>query len=142
MATNFQSAVTSILMKFFSIFFLHFACVKNGKKLWKKFFHFGSRWCHLPKGLDKNCFSVITSELSNFFQSVFCISFVLSARTFNGRKVFDKIKVGGLLLIFLFQQFCLLKKSMFNCSFVAYRKIAAYECKNFLVFQNVILWKT
>jgi hypothetical protein len=36
----------------------------------------------------------------------------------------------------------LLKKSMFNCSFVAYRKIAASKCKNFLVFQNVILWKT
>jgi hypothetical protein len=31
---------------------------------------------------------------------------------------------------------------MFNCSFVAYKKIAAYKCKNFLVFQNVILWKT
>jgi hypothetical protein len=28
------------------------------------------------------------------------------------------------------------------CSFVAYRKIAAYKCKNFLVFQNVISWKT
>jgi hypothetical protein len=36
----------------------------------------------------------------------------------------------------------LLKKNMFDCSFAAYRKIAAYKCKNFLVFQNVILWKT
>jgi hypothetical protein len=25
----------------FRQFFLHFACVENGEKLWKKFFHFG-----------------------------------------------------------------------------------------------------
>jgi hypothetical protein len=67
-------------------------------------FHFGSRWRYLPKGLVKNCFSAITSEVSNFFQSVFCIIFVLSARKFNGRKVFEKIIAGGLFLIFWFQQ--------------------------------------
>jgi uncharacterized membrane protein YagU involved in acid resistance len=67
-------------------------------------FHFGSRWRHLPKGLVENCFSAIISEVSNFFQFVFCISFVLLARKFNGRKVFEKIIVGGLFLIFLFQQ--------------------------------------
>jgi hypothetical protein len=63
MATNFQSAVTFVLMKFFSKSLLHFACVVNREKLWKKFFHFGSRW-----------------------------------------QVFEKIKAGGLFLIFLFQQ--------------------------------------
>jgi hypothetical protein len=90
MATNFQSAVTFVLKNFFSKFILHFACVKNREKLTKKFFHFGSRWRHLPKGLVKNCFSAITSEVLHFFQSAFCIRFVLSARKFNGRK---KIKL-------------------------------------------------
>jgi hypothetical protein len=54
MATSFQSAVTFVLMIFFSKFLLYFACVENGEKLWKKFFHFGSGWRHLPKGLVKN----------------------------------------------------------------------------------------
>jgi hypothetical protein len=71
MATNFQSAVTLVLMIFFSKFLLHFACVENGKKLWKKFFHFGSRWRHLPKGLVNNCFSAITLEVSNYFSICF-----------------------------------------------------------------------
>jgi hypothetical protein len=44
MATNFQSSATFVLMKFFSKFLLNFACVENGEKLWRKFFHFGSRW--------------------------------------------------------------------------------------------------
>jgi hypothetical protein len=52
MTANFQSAVTFVLMKFFSKFLLHF--VENGETLWKKFYHFGSRWRHLPKGLVKN----------------------------------------------------------------------------------------
>jgi hypothetical protein len=73
MVTNFQSAVTFVLMKFFSKFPLHFAYVENEKKLWKKFFHFGSRsrWCHLPKELVKNSFSAITSEVSKFFSICF-----------------------------------------------------------------------
>jgi hypothetical protein len=78
--------------------------LKTGKNCGRSFFHFGSRWRHLPKGLVKNGFSAITLEVSYFFQSVFCISFVLSARIFNGRKVFEKIIVGGLFLFFLFQQ--------------------------------------
>jgi hypothetical protein len=46
--------------------------------------------------LVKNGFSAITehNKYPTFFQSVFCNSFVLSARKFNERKVFEKIKVG------------------------------------------------
>jgi hypothetical protein len=36
--------VTLVLIIFFSKFLLHFACVENREKLWKKFFHIGSRW--------------------------------------------------------------------------------------------------
>jgi hypothetical protein len=39
---------------------------------------------------DGQKLSAITSEASNFFFN----SLVLSARKFNGRKVFEKIKVG------------------------------------------------
>jgi hypothetical protein len=46
----------------------------------------------------------VGQKYSTFFQSVFCISFVLTARKFNGRKVFEKIIVGGLFIIFSFQQ--------------------------------------
>jgi hypothetical protein len=65
-------------MKFFSKFLLHFDSVEIGEKLWKKFFHFGSRWRHLPKGLVKKCFSAITSEVhiqlffNLFFALVLC----------------------------------------------------------------------
>jgi hypothetical protein len=38
MTTYFQSAVTLVLIKFFSKFLLNFACVENREKLWKNFF--------------------------------------------------------------------------------------------------------
>jgi hypothetical protein len=76
MAAYFQSAVAFVLMKFSSKFLLQFACDENGEKL-LLFFHFGSRWRHLPKELVRNGFSDITSEVSNFFSIRFCISFVL-----------------------------------------------------------------
>jgi hypothetical protein len=55
MATNFQSAVTLVLMKCFSKFLLHFACVENEEKLWKNFFHFDSRFW-LAQGVGQNSF--------------------------------------------------------------------------------------
>jgi hypothetical protein len=38
MATNFQSAVTFVQMKFFSKFLLHFACVDNGRNIVEEVF--------------------------------------------------------------------------------------------------------
>jgi hypothetical protein len=51
MATNFQSAVTLVLMEFVSKFLLHFAFVENEEKLWKKFFHFGLKMVPLAQGV-------------------------------------------------------------------------------------------
>jgi hypothetical protein len=71
MVTNFQWAVTFYLLNIFSIAFLHCVSFENGKKSWKKFFHFGSRWRHSPEGMVRNGFSVITSKVFNFFSFCF-----------------------------------------------------------------------
>jgi hypothetical protein len=53
MATKFQSAVTFVLMIFFSKFLLHFACVKNEENLWKKFFSFWLKMAPLAQGVGQ-----------------------------------------------------------------------------------------
>jgi hypothetical protein len=56
MATNFQSAVTLVLMKFFSKILLHFACVESGEKLWRKFFILAQDGATCPRGWSKIIF--------------------------------------------------------------------------------------
>jgi hypothetical protein len=56
METNFQSAVNLHLMKFFSKFLLHFACVENGEKLWKEFFSFWLKMAPLAQGVCQTWF--------------------------------------------------------------------------------------
>jgi hypothetical protein len=51
MVAKFQWAVTFFLMFVFSIGFLHRVCVKNGKKLWKKFFEFFHKMAPLAQGV-------------------------------------------------------------------------------------------
>jgi hypothetical protein len=53
MVNNFQSAVTFVLMRFFSKFLLHFACVENREKLWKKFFILAQDGATCPRGWSK-----------------------------------------------------------------------------------------
>jgi hypothetical protein len=76
-----------------SKFLLHLACVENGKKLWKIFFFsFWLKMAPLTQGVGQKlfiCYNIGSMQL--FFQSVLRIPFVLSARKFNGRKVFEKI---------------------------------------------------
>jgi carbohydrate-binding DOMON domain-containing protein len=73
MAANFQSAVTFVLMKFFSKFLLHFACFENGENLWKKFFHFGQKLFHFyihrgGGGQRIISISVLNDRAENFTQ--------------------------------------------------------------------------
>jgi hypothetical protein len=68
MATNFQSAVTLVLMKFFSKVLLHFACVENEEKLWKKFFSFWLKMAPLAHGVGQKW---LVKWLVNFFFNLF-----------------------------------------------------------------------
>jgi hypothetical protein len=63
-------------------------------------FSFWLKMAPLAQGVGQKLF------FCHNFESIqlFCNSFVLSARKLNRRKVFGKIIVGGLFLIFLFQQ--------------------------------------
>jgi hypothetical protein len=56
MATNFQSAVNLVLINFFSKFLLHFACVENEEKLWKKFFSFRLKMAPIVQGVGQKLF--------------------------------------------------------------------------------------
>jgi hypothetical protein len=82
MATNFQSAVTFVLMIFFSKFLLQIACVKN--------LSFWLQMAPLAQGVGQKWFFCHNFGGIQLFSICFCISFVLSARKFNGRKVFEK----------------------------------------------------
>jgi hypothetical protein len=64
-----------------------------GKNCGRSYFHFGSRWRHLPKGWSKIVFLPLLRKYPTFFQSVFCISFVLSARKFEIEKKLDTSEV-------------------------------------------------
>jgi hypothetical protein len=91
MVAKFQRDATFFRKIFFSIGFLHCVRVENRKKLWKKFLNFSTRWRHSPKGLVRIDFSTMTSKVFNFFQSVFCVRFVLLIRMFCGKKFFSWI---------------------------------------------------
>jgi hypothetical protein len=71
MATSFQSAATLVLMKFFSKFLLHFACVENGEKLWNKFFSFWLKMAPLAQGFGQKLFFCQNFGSSQFFSNCF-----------------------------------------------------------------------
>jgi hypothetical protein len=75
-----------------------------GKNRGRSFFILAQDGATSPRGWSKMVFLPLLRKHLTFLQSVFWISFVLSARKFNGRKVVEKIIVAGLFLIFLFQQ--------------------------------------
>jgi hypothetical protein len=65
-----------------------------GKNWRRSFFILAQDGATCPRGWSKIVFLPSPRKYPTFFQSVFCNSFVLSARKFNGKKVFEKIKVG------------------------------------------------
>jgi hypothetical protein len=66
--------------------------LKIEKNCGRSFFILAQDGATCPRGWSKIVFLPELRKYPTFFQSVFCISFVLSARKFNGREVLKKSK--------------------------------------------------
>jgi hypothetical protein len=88
MVTNFQWAVTFFLLNIFSITFLHFVCVENRKKSWKKFFSFWLKMAPLARGVGQKWFFGHNFENIQLF---FVLFFVLVLRNFYASFVEESI---------------------------------------------------